>query len=173
MKHIWRASLIIPFLLSLLIANDSLAKDAVTGVLLNEVIYQEEESQVVKASDLSEEEKPLYNPAGKRDPFRSPFMDMKKEGKKKKHPKTPLERYDMSELKLTGIVWGEMGRRAMILAPDGKGYSIGINSLIGKSGGRVVGIGEDKIVIEEEDRDFFGSEKKREVIIKLREEGGE
>src|SRR4030095_16157234 len=37
-------------------------------------------------------------------------------------PLGPLERFDLSALKLVGIVWGELGRKALIKAPDGKSY---------------------------------------------------
>jgi type IV pilus assembly protein PilP len=66
-----------------------------------------------------------------------------------KRPLGPLERYDLSALKLVAIMWGDLGRRALIKAPDGKGYFVAVNTYMGKYGGKVVAVEKDKIVIEE------------------------
>ncbi|MGE3538251.1 MAG: pilus assembly protein PilP [Candidatus Tectimicrobiota bacterium] len=65
-------------------------------------------------------------------------------------PPGPLERYDLSSLKLVGIVWGELGRKALIKAPDNKSYFATVETSIGKYSGRVITIGNDYLVIEEE-----------------------
>jgi Tfp pilus assembly protein PilP len=64
-------------------------------------------------------------------------------------PSGPLERFDMSALQLVGIVWGNLGRRALIKAPDGKGYFVTVNTYMGKYSGKVVAIEEDYMLVEE------------------------
>jgi Tfp pilus assembly protein PilP len=55
----------------------------------------------------------------------------------------------MSALKLVGIVWGNLGRRALVRAPDGKGYFVTVNTYMGKYSGKIVAIEEDHMVVEE------------------------
>ena len=68
---------------------------------------------------------------------------------RKAGPLGPLERFDMSALKLVGIVWGNLGRRALVKAPDGKGYFVTVNTYMGKYSGKIVAIEEDYMVVEE------------------------
>jgi Tfp pilus assembly protein PilP len=65
-------------------------------------------------------------------------------------PLGPLERFDISALKLVGIVWGELGRKALIKAPDGKSYFATLDTYMGKYNGRVIAIENDRLVIEEQ-----------------------
>ena len=61
----------------------------------------------------------------------------------------PLERFDFSVLKLVGIVWGELGRKALIKAPDGKSYFVTVDTYMGKYCGKVIAVENDHLVIEE------------------------
>ena len=65
-------------------------------------------------------------------------------------PLGPLERFDLSALKLVGIVWGELGRKALIKAPDGKSYFATLETYMGKYSGKVIAIENDHLVIEEQ-----------------------
>jgi Tfp pilus assembly protein PilP len=65
-------------------------------------------------------------------------------------PFGPLERFDLSGLKLVGIVWGELGRKALIKAPDGKSYFATLETYMGKYSGKVIAIENDRLVIEEQ-----------------------
>ena len=118
-----------------------------------------------------------YNPQGKRDPFR-PFIMGTLRGKKEEPVKgrTPLETYNLSQLKLVGIVWG--GDRSMNMAmmedPLSNGYVLKRGTRVGKNQGRVVSILNDRIVIRERYRDFFGRMTSRKTSLKLHvEEEGE
>jgi type IV pilus assembly protein PilP len=62
----------------------------------------------------------------------------------------PLERFDLSALKLVGVVWGELGRKALIKAPDGKSYFATLETYMGKYSGKVIAIENDRLVIEEQ-----------------------
>jgi Tfp pilus assembly protein PilP len=114
-----------------------------------------------------------YEVEGRRDPFDSliktepvitevgPVIDPTR-------PRGPLERFDLSTLKLMGIVWGELGRRAIIKAPDGKGYFVTTEMYLGQNGGRVVAIEDDRLVLEERYRDTLGNVTGKTLTIPLR-----
>jgi type IV pilus assembly protein PilP len=115
------------------------------------------------------EEQPVpvyaYNPAGRRDPF-TPII-IKEEKKALLGAKTPLERFPISEFKLSGIVWGGLGYHAMLEGPDGKGYFVKKGTRIGPNRGVVKRITERSMVIEERYKDLAGQESKREIIVEL------
>lgn len=120
-----------------------------------------------------------YNPVGLRDPF-EPFIKLVEEKKVRETaprlvvPQTPLQRYSTDELKLAGVVWGDEGKaRALIEDPQGKGYAVGIGTLVGDRGGRVARILADRIIIEERFKDILGEEKKNVANMMLhKSEGG-
>jgi type IV pilus assembly protein PilP len=115
-----------------------------------------------------------YNPRGKRDPFK-PFIALgPKKPVRRKAPLTPLQRYDVSELKLVGILKGPGGYRALVEDAGGKGFIIGKGTLIGPGDGRVKEIHENRVIIEETYKDIFGQIKRRKISMPLRkpEEGG-
>ena len=119
-----------------------------------------------------------YDPQGRRDPFEAlikekppappaptqlpgPVIDPAR-------PRGPLERFDLSAMKLIGIVWGELGRRAVIKAPDGKGYFVTVGMYMGQNGGRIIAIEEEQLVIEEKHRDQEGKIVSKTLTIPLR-----
>ena len=106
-----------------------------------------------------------YNPAGRRDPF-TPII-IKEEKKALLGAKTPLERFPISEFKLTGIVWGGLGYHAMLEGPDGKGYFVRRGMIIGPNRGRIKKITDRAMVIEEKFKDPSGTESKKEIVVEL------
>jgi type IV pilus assembly protein PilP len=107
-----------------------------------------------------------YQPAGRRDPF-TPIV-IKEEKKAAGGVKAPLERYLLSEFKLSGIVWGGMGYHAMMEGPDGKGYFVKVGTVIGPNRGVVKKITPNTMTIEETFKDPTGEIKKKEITIELR-----
>jgi type IV pilus assembly protein PilP len=116
----------------------------------------------------AEEPAPVYSytPAGRRDPF-TPIV-IKEEKKGLLGAKTPLERFPISEFKLTGIIWGGMGYRAMLEGPDGKGYFVGRGTVIGPNRGVIKKITQKTMVVEETYKDPSGETNKKEIVIELR-----
>jgi len=118
-----------------------------------------------------------YNGAGKIDPFAPLFNDkpatVKKEERKKRMPMTPLEKIDLSQLKLVGIIMASSGNRALVEESSGKGYVIKKGTYIGVNSGKVVKIIKEKVVVEEEIEDVFGKTKVRKREIKLPKPPGE
>ena len=87
----------------------------------------------------------LYDPIGKRDPFRSFILDRLKD--LDSGSKGPLEQFDLSQLSVNGIVWESERQRALILDPSGQGYIIQEGDPIGKNDGRVMAI-DDNVVLQ-------------------------
>ncbi len=118
-----------------------------------------------------------YDAKGKIDPFEPLFRDKpvsdKKEKHKKRMPLTPLERIDLSQLKLVGIIMASSGNRALVEEASGKGYVIKNGTYIGINSGKVVTIRKEKVVVEEEIEDVFGKTKLRQREIKLPKPPGE
>jgi len=114
-----------------------------------------------------------YNPQGLVDPFK-PFLQIGSVGKTVEGiPKTPLQGYDLSQLKLTAIIWiGEEESVAMVEDSAGKGFTIKKGTYIGKRGGKVKAIHMDRVIIEQPLRAYGKRSKLREIVIKMPEEGG-
>lgn len=106
-----------------------------------------------------------YNPIGKRDPFRSFLADELAPDTRK--VVTALQRFDLDQLKIIGIIWGISSPRAMVTTPEGKGYVVQKGTLIGKNWGKVSRITQDEVIISEEYRDFEGKLIVTEVPLKL------
>ena len=107
-----------------------------------------------------------YNPQGRRDPFASIIVKEEKQAKMGDRP--PLERFNISEFKLTGVVWGGFGYNAMVEGPDGKGYFIHVGTVIGLNKGVVKKIMQNRMVIEEKFKNFSGETERKEIVIELR-----
>ena len=96
-----------------------------------------------------------YDAQGQRDPLEPLVKAVPPDGGPTKPaghpgPPGPLERFDISALKLVGIVWGDLGRKALIKAPDGKSYFATLDTYMGKYSGKVIAIENDRLVIEEQ-----------------------
>jgi type IV pilus assembly protein PilP len=128
-----------------------------------------------KQPEKKEEVEYAYNPTGKPDPFK-PFIQLSPvRESSRKAPLTPLQRYEVSQLKLVAIISTAEGNIALVEDSAGKGFFIKKGTLIGKSDGKVISILKDKVVIEELYQDVVGQTKKNEMTINLHqvEEGVE
>jgi len=111
-----------------------------------------------------------YKPTGKIDPFEPLFRDkptLAKKKKRKRLPQTPLERIEISQLKLVGIILASSGNRALVEETSGKGYVIKKGTYIGTNSGKVVQINKETVIVEEEFEDVFGKSATRQREIKL------
>lgn len=95
----------------------------------------------------------VYNPVGKRDPFRAetegPKPDGSPVGEGSKDCSEPLCVFDIEQLSLVGVVSGDANPIAMLEAPDKVGHIVRRNSRVGKQGGKVTAISSDCIVVTE------------------------
>lgn len=117
-----------------------------------------------KVSELAEP--PRYSSAGKRDPFR-PLALKARATSRPRENLSPLEKYELGQLKLVAIVWDVKDPRAMVEDSVGLGYIVKVGTPIGANEGKVKAIKPGEIVIEEFHTDFFGARKSREVTMNL------
>jgi type IV pilus assembly protein PilP len=109
---------------------------------------------------------PRYSSAGKRDPFQP--LPLKVQAKRRPRENlSPLERYDLGQLKLVGIVWDVKAPRAMVEDAAGLGYVVGVGTPIGPNDGKIKEIKPNEVVIEETYIDFYGARKNRQVNMRL------
>ncbi len=124
-----------------------------------------------------------YSSAGKTDPFVPLFRKPETEDsqptaspkkKRRKHiPRTPLERVDLSQLKLTAIIRSPQGNKALVEEATGKGYVVTVGTYLGNQGGKITKILDDRIIVEEEIEEPLGGIKKVPRQLKLQKSSGE
>lgn len=129
-------------------------------------------SETVKEEFVSEIVTEHYDSKGKIDPF-IPLIQEKsdaapaQEAKRPKRILTPLEKIELSQIKLVAVIWMKDRRIAMVEEANGKGYEIGIGTYIGRNQGRVAEIKENSIIVKELAKDFKGRYRERIQEIKL------
>ena len=92
----------------------------------------------------------VYNPIGKRDPFRSPDLDLARASAVNNSAcNEPLCKFDLDQLTLVGVVSGDSDPVAMVQDPQGRGYILHRNTRIGRQGGKVSQILRDSVIVTE------------------------
>jgi type IV pilus assembly protein PilP len=117
-------------------------------------------------SQITSAEPYAYNAAGRRDPFAPIVQSEDKKATKSERP--PLERYAVTEFKLTAVLWGGFGYNAMIEGPDSKGYFVKVGTVVGPNRGVVRKITQTKLIVEENYKSFSGEKVRKEFVIELR-----
>ena len=115
---------------------------------------------------------PAYDPEGKRDPFVSFSSKGEELTSEDQSPLLPLQRYELGELKMVGVIWGAKGPKALVEDARGTGYTIGIGERVGRSGGVVTRITETEIIVREEFPGVGGRKVARESTLQLTSAGG-
>jgi type IV pilus assembly protein PilP len=120
-------------------------------------------------ASLPDDDRP-FDPTGRRDPFRPPRASaMTRTGE----PPTPLQRYEIGQLKLVAIIYDTAQPRAVVEDDQGLGYIVRVGTAIGANGGRVRDIERGRVLIEEDSVDFYGESHLSNVVMELRTaEGG-
>jgi type IV pilus assembly protein PilP len=92
----------------------------------------------------------IYNPIGKRDPFRSPDLDLARASAVSNSAcNEPLCKFDLDQLALVAVVSGDSNPVAMVQDPQGRGYILHRNTRIGRQGGKVTQILRDSVIVTE------------------------
>jgi type IV pilus assembly protein PilP len=122
---------------------------------------------------------PLYDPEGKIDPFEPLFKETPKNtsgsptyADNDRKPIYDLEKIDLSQLRLSGIILAASGNRALVQEASGKGHVISKGTYIGTHGGRVTAVMGDKVIIEEKMKDVRGRFFFRKTELKIRNKPG-
>jgi Tfp pilus assembly protein PilP len=114
----------------------------------------------------TEVDRPRYSSAGRRDPFR-PLTLRAKAPTRARENLSPLERYELGQLKLVAVIWDVKEPRAMVEDAAGLGYIVTRGTLIGPNEGKVKEIKPAEVVVEENYVDFYGARQSREISLKL------
>ena len=123
--------------------------------------------------DAAVEKKPLGVPAARpspalrRDPFRPFTLNARGSPNRRRENLSPLERYELGQLKLVAVIWNTKEPTAMVEDSSGLGYLVKVGTPIGSNDGKVKAIQRDGIVIEEFHVDLYGGRKKHEVNMRL------
>jgi Tfp pilus assembly protein PilP len=107
-----------------------------------------------------------YVSEGKRDPFR-PLSMMRTAKPDPVKPLTPLQRYEIGQLKLVGIISRVEPPRAMVEDSSGLGFILTPGTPIGRNGGIVTDIRERGVVVEEWHTDIIGERHRKEIVMVL------
>jgi len=123
-------------------------------------------------ADMEKDEQ--YDSQGKIDPFKPLIQEKTEEIMPKsiddERPKrilTPLEKIELSQIRLVAVIISKSKRIAMVEEANGKGYEVGIGTYIGKNQGKVSEIKNSSIVVTELVKDFQGKLKEHVQEIKL------
>jgi type IV pilus assembly protein PilP len=113
----------------------------------------------------------VYDPTGKKDPFRSFVLDRLKE-QDENSAASPLAQFDLGQLSVTGMVWQSDRRRALVLDPSGQAYIVKVGDRIGKNEGEILEIGDASLVVRESYVDFHGDKTTKEIEMRIRQSTG-
>jgi type IV pilus assembly protein PilP len=102
-----------------------------------------------------------YDAAGRRDPFRPPRASQDA------GQITPLQRFDLGQLKLVAVIYDTELPRAVVEDEAGLGYIVRVGTPIGTNGGSVRSIEKGRVVVHEQAEDLFGAENASEVVMEL------
>jgi Tfp pilus assembly protein PilP len=133
--------------------------------------YSAEPNAAKAPADVAKEKEPAggvyeYTGLDRRDPF-TPLVS-KREARGKGI--TPLESYDISEMKIIAILWDRNKHFAVISLPDGKSYNVSAGTKVGGHGGVINSITKDTVVITERIKDASGVMSPRNTVLRLRGE---
>ena len=79
----------------------------------------------------------------------------------------PIQIYDVSKFKVSGIIVGLKANSALIIDPAGKGYVVKEGMLIGNNDGRISKITASSLEVAESYRDDNGHLSKRTIKLTL------
>lgn len=108
-----------------------------------------------------------YDPAGKRDPFRS-FEWERPDRRQEDALLGPLEKFDLGQLDLVAVVWRTDNAKALVMDPSGQSYIVGHGTRIGKNDGRVIRIGDNAVVVKETYVDHLGNKSVKDIEMRIR-----
>ncbi len=105
-----------------------------------------------------------HEPPCRRDPFRPFTIDL---GPGDRRALTPLQRYELQELRVTGVVLGLEQPRAALEDSTGKGFIVTPGTLVGRNQGVITAILRRQVVVEERSLDLSGREHWKQVVLQM------
>lgn len=123
------------------------------------------------AENPSEAPKYAYNQMGRRDPFENPLKNLGA-SLQDEESLTPLQKVDLAQLRVIGIIIGRGEPTAMVVDPKGKSFILKKGVKVGKNNGVVIGINSDSITVREKYVDFSGEVRTNVQELQLPKRGG-
>lgn len=123
-------------------------------------------SVALGAGPLDKTESGIYNPTGKRDPFRSPSTQ------KNRSPAavSELERYSVDQYQLRAVLKGLGPARVLFEDPQGKTHILKEGDSIGRSRATVSRILKTEVILTERTFNYLGAESLTEKVLSLPDE---
>jgi Pilus assembly protein, PilP len=100
-----------------------------------------------------------------RNPFRPFTLDLRPDYTGE--PLTPLERYDLPQLRVAAVLVDLQPPRAMLEDNSGMGFIVTPGTPIGRNRGVVTAIESRRIVVEEKLLDYYGREQTQRVVLEM------
>ncbi len=126
--------------------------------------------EVEEAPATAPERLYAYDRSGKRDPFRSFVLEKIKE--LEVSAKGPLEQFELSQLRVLGVVWETDEARALVSDPSGQGYIVKEGDPIGKNDGFVLEIDDNLVLVQETYEDYLGDQTTKNIEMRVRQSQG-
>jgi len=104
---------------------------------------------------------------GRRDPFRPITLNVRAVSTRRRENLSPLERFEIGQLKLVGVVWNVKEPTALVEDSSGLGYMVKVGTPIGSNDGRIREVRRDSLIVDEFFVDLYGAKKRREVSMRL------
>jgi len=104
---------------------------------------------------------------GRRDPFRPITLNVRAASTRRRENLSPLERFEIGQLKLVGVVWNVKEPTALVEDSSGLGYMVKVGTPIGSNDGKVREVRRESLIVEEFFVDLYGAKKRREVSMRL------
>jgi len=102
-----------------------------------------------------------YDATGRRDPFRPP------RAQQDAGQITPLQRFDLGQLKLVAVIYDTQTPRAVVEDEAGLGYIVKVGTPIGANNGAVRAIEKGRVVVRERAEDMYGESQPSEVVMEI------
>lgn len=138
----------------------------------------EDEKNIEMDTAVAKNQISLYDSAGKIDPFEPLFKEAPEikpgspeDADTDRRERTALEKTDLSQLKLTGIILAASGNKALVREASGRGHVISEGTYIGIHRGRVAGVLKDRVVVKEKMKGPKGRFFFQETELKLNKPG--
>jgi type IV pilus assembly protein PilP len=104
---------------------------------------------------------------GRRDPFRPFTLDLQGADMPEEAILSPLQRYEIAQLRLTALVLDLSTPRAMVQDSSGMGYIVTPGTPIGRRHGVVKSIEPGRVVVEETVLDYYGRQQLHQVVMEM------
>lgn len=118
-----------------------------------------------------EPDKKIYTYASlnKRDPFMDPTKVPKAYPPVPPNAK-PYQRVPVEQIALKAVLWNNKGFRAMVVTPDGRGYTVKVGDHLGDKRGWITKITERGLYVTEKIPDVLGNVETKNTILQLHKE---